>query len=201
MKDILKKIHNYRWYLLWFAALFVLLSYLAINREHRGRFGDLFIDDTKYSAEIKAAAKKHGLPPELVRAVVRKESGFDHGAEGKAGEIGLMQILPDGAVADWARINNRPKPAELDLFDAELNLDIGCWYLGRALRKWQKYRHGTELALAEYNAGAKNSNRWKPDTFNGKVVERIDFPVTRNYVQVIMKNYRKYCAESKSLAR
>ena len=201
MKNILKKIHNYRWYLLWFAALLILLSYLAVNRESRGKLANLFIDDTKYASEIAAAAKKHGLPPELVRAVVRKESGFDREAEGKAGEIGLMQILPEGAAADWARVNNERKPVGLELYNVEVNLEIGCWYLGRAYRKWKKYRYGTELALAEYNAGAKNSNRWKPDKLDGEVVGRIDFPVTRNYVQVIMKNYRKYSAESKKLSR
>ena len=201
MKNFLKKCQKYRWYLLWFASLFVLLVYLAVNRTSRSKLNDWFIDDTKYAAEISAAARKHDLPPELVRAVVRKESGFDHEAEGNAGEIGLMQILPAGAVADWARVNNKRRPDGLELFNPELNLEIGCWYLGRAFKKWKKYRHCIELALAEYNAGAKNSNRWKPDTPDGEVVKRIDFPGTRNYVQVIMKNYRKYCAESKSLSR
>ena len=159
------------------------------------------VDDRSFDKEIAAAAAKYDLDPDLVRAVVYEESRFNPREVGNAGEIGLMQIMPKLAAADWAKANKQPLPTRDELFDPELNLEIGCWYLGRAFRKWKKYRHGTELALAEYNAGAKNSNRWKPEKLDGDVVGRIDFPVTRNYVQVIMKNYRKYSAESKSLSR
>ena len=159
------------------------------------------VDDFRFEQEICKAAKKYDLDPLLVRALIYEESRFDPAKVGGAGEIGLMQIMPSLAAEDWAKAHKRSRPIRERLFSVELNLEIGCWYLGRAFKKWKKYRHGIELALAEYNAGAKNSNRWKPDTPDGEVVKRIDFPGTRNYVQVIMKNYRKYCAESKSLSR
>ena len=153
---------NLRYWLL-ISALLIAAAFIFSDGDVRQGLRNSFIDDTKFAIEIKQAAEKHGLPPELVRAVVRKESGFDPYAKGKAGEIGLMQILPSGAVADWARVNQKKVPSGSQLYDVKLNLEIGCWYLGRALDKWKNYRCGTELSLAEYNAGAKNSIRWKPD--------------------------------------
>lgn len=185
------------WFLI--SALLIAAAYIFSDGDVRSRVRDRFIDDTKFAFEIKQAAEKHGIPPELVRALIRKESGFDPYAKGKAGEIGLMQILPAGSVADWARVNQQKAPPVSQLYDVKLNLEIGCWYLGRALDKWKNYRCGTELALAKYNAGAKNSSRWKPDAPDGDVISRIDFPVTCNYVKIIMKNYRKYLSESGSL--
>ena len=187
-------------YLLCISALLIALAYIFSDGDIRRKLRDGFVDDTKFAIEIKQAAEKHGLPPELVRALIRKESGFDPYAKGKAGEIGLMQILPSGAVADWARVNQKKVPSGSQLYNVKLNLEIGCWYLGRALNKWKNYRCGTELALAEYNAGAKNASRWKPDTPDGDVVSRIDFPLTCNYVKTIMKNYRKYLSESEDLS-
>lgn len=187
-------------YLFCISALLIALVYIFSDGDIRRKLRDGFVDDTKFAFEIKSAAEKYGIPPELVRAVVYKESRFDPLAEGKAGEIGLMQVLPGGAVADWARLNNRKAPPQFRLYDVQLNLEIGCWYLGRALEKWKAYRCGTELALAEYNAGAKNASRWKPDTPDGDVVSRIDFPLTCNYVKTIMKNYRKYLSESEDLS-
>ena len=176
-------------------ALAVLAYFILTDRERRWK--DFFIDDTLYADEIAAAAQKHQLPPELVRALIRQESGFNKDAVGAAGEIGLMQILPEGAAAEWARINKLPRPSKRELFQVETNLDIGCWYLARAATRWKKYRCFRELALSEYNAGAKNAARWKPQTTNGDVIKRIDFPLTRKYVAEIMNNYRKYILDKK----
>lgn len=159
---------------------------------------DLFIDDTRYSAEISAAAKRHGISELLIRELIRKESRFDAGAVGASGEIGLMQLLPSGAAAEWARVNQQPPPQPRELFSVELNLDIGCWYLARALKRWAKYRCSVELALAEYNAGAKNASRWAPASVEeADVVSRIDFPVTRDYVQGIMRRYQREIGKCK----
>ena len=151
-----------------------------------------------HTAAIAAAAKKHGLPEALVRAVVRKESGFRSRTVGKKGEIGLMQLLPQGAAGEWARVHKRPVPSRRELFHPERNLDIGCWYLSVTLNRWRRYRHGTELALADYNAGIRHARRWAPKNLSGDVVSRIDWPGTRQYVTDIMKfrdQERKFLAK------
>ncbi|MBE6376209.1 MAG: lytic transglycosylase domain-containing protein [Lentisphaerae bacterium] len=177
-------------------AVLTILAYLILSERVRNS-RPLFIDDTLYAEEIAYAAKKYQLPPELIRALIRRESGFDKNAVGGAGEIGLMQILPQGAVAEWARIKKCPMPSKRELFDIKTNLDIGCWYLARAAGYWKNYRCYRELALAEYNAGRKNAERWKPRTTNGDVIKKIDFPATRKYVSEIMSHYRKYLLNKK----
>ncbi len=150
-----------------------------------------FYNADTFKTEISTAAKKYGLPVNLVKALIRQESKFYPRAIGKDGEIGLMQIHPAGAAAEWARINRCPVPSPAQLMDVNVNLDIGCWYLARAINKWKQYRHGTELALAQYNAGAANAAKWKPSAKDGEVIPLITWPGTRQYVINIMKNYRK----------
>ena len=53
---------------------------------------DWFVDDTKYHDEIVAAARRHGLDPDLVRALIFRESRFNPQARGSRGEVGLMQF-------------------------------------------------------------------------------------------------------------
>ena len=162
---------------------------------------DMFIGRGDYDAEIAAAAKKHGLDPDLVRALIYQESRFRANKRGKKGEIGLMQVLPAGAAAEWARVNKRRPPSSLALYNVELNLDIGCWYLARAKRRWRTYAHGTELALAEYNAGTSRAREWAPKAPDGEVIPRVKIASTRKYVSDIMKRYRKYAAETAEAER
>lgn len=159
-----------------------------------------FVNDGDHAAEIAAAAKKHGLDPELVRALVYQESRFRAGKRGKKGEIGLMQVLPKGAAAEWARVNKRRVPSNRELFGVETNLDIGCWYLARAKRRWSAYDHGTELALAEYNAGPTKAREWAPPDKRGEVIPRIRIASTKKYVADIMGRYRSY-AKARAAAK
>jgi soluble lytic murein transglycosylase len=153
---------------------------------------DWLVNDRLFSDEIRAAALKHKLDPQLVRSVVFQESRFDPFTRGNRGEYGLMQVLPSGSVADWARINRKPVPTAEELTDPVVNLEIGCWYLARAMKRYSEYRNGTVLALAMYNAGIRRSEKWKPPVKNGDVVSRITIKSTRRYVTQIMKRYRRY---------
>ena len=154
------------------------------------------VDDHRYHTEIAVAARRHGIDPELVRAVIWQESRFDAAAVGAAGEIGLMQILPGGAVAEWARVMRCPAPPERQLFRPEVNLEIGCFYLARALRRWEGYRCATELALCQYNAGESRAKRWQPDDPQTEdIIDRITIDTTREYVKAIMKRYHQYDRE------
>ncbi len=170
----------------------VAMAFAICNRE---ALRDMFYGTGDYDAEIAAAAARHGLDPDLVRALVYQESRFRANKRGKKGEIGLMQVLPSGAAAEWARVNKRRRPSSLALYNVELNLEIGCWYLARAKKnRWKNYRHGTELALAEYNAGTSRSREWAPERPDGEVLPRVKIPSTKKYVTEIMKRYRKYAA-------
>ena len=155
---------------------------------------DWLVNDRLFSDEIRAAALKHKLDPQLVRSVVFQESRFDPFAIGKAGEIGLMQLMPPGkpgAPEEWARVHRVKCPSRWKLFRIDTNINIGCWYLARALKKWQRYRCCTELALIEYNAGSKYADLYKPENYDGEVIPRIKIVSTKKYVSEIMANYRR----------
>ena len=178
------------------AGAVLVLCGIAFSAHALHRSG-IFVDDTRYWKEISEISVKYGVDPQLVRAVVFQESRFDRRAVGSKGEVGLMQIHLDGAAADWARLHKQPVPTHASLMAAELNLEIGVWYLARALKNWEKYKGQIALALVQYNAGAARANRWKPDTCGGEVISRIKIPSTRDYVVKITERYRKYSEEKK----
>lgn len=142
---------------------------------------------------IESAARRYGVDSRLIKAVIYQESRFDRKARGRAGEIGLMQLMPGAAVVDWARHHQVDVPVNGLLFDPELNIEIGTWYLARALKRWERYRCRIELALCQYNAGESRANEWKPDDYNDDVIDRIKFESTRSYVLSVMRKYREYC--------
>ena len=172
------------------AAVVALLAFLSCEKIINPK--RWFVNESDYSTEIAAAAKRHGLDPALVRSLVFQESSFKADKRGGRGEIGLMQVLPSGAAAEWARVKKRRRPFDWELFDVDLNLEIGCWYLARAMNRWKEYRHGTELALAEYNAGPSQARKWAPANRNGEVIPLIRIASTKKYVTEIMDRYRSY---------
>ena len=145
-----------------------------------------------YDGIILETADRYGVDPALVKAVIWRESRFRPYVRGKAGEIGLMQIMPDKAVVDWAKRFRVPVPNRGALFTPRLNIEIGTWYLGNALRRWAAYQDRLPLALCEYNAGIRRANAWKPADKNGRVRDRITIASTRSYVDAVLARYEEY---------
>ena len=85
-----------------------------------------------------------------------------------------------------------------DLFDAKTNLDVGAWYLQRALERWRDRDDPVPFALAEYNAGRSNVDRWITASGRGAeataadLFNAIDFPSTKKYLAEITLRYRYY---------
>ena len=146
-----------------------------------------------YDAIIDRTARRHCVDSRLVRAVIMQESGFRLNVRGPCGEVGLMQVRPDtkGATQDWADSHRINKPCPGIVADPEMNIEIGVWYLARALRHWRKYDDCIPLALSEYNAGWSKADTWKPVLYDGKAIERISYRPTRAYVQGILKKYNE----------
>jgi len=142
------------------------------------------------------AASKHGLPLALVKAVVWRESDFEVRAVGGAGERGLMQVT-SGAAQDWARVHRIRSFRETDLFDPRTNLEVGTWYLARAIRRWTE--EGADrpevFGLAEYNAGITRARRWASHTPGMKAhefLDAVDFPTTKAYIRSILRRNELY---------
>lgn len=151
--------------------------------------------ENRYAAIIKVASFENGLDPLLVKAVIKRESRFNPNALGKKGEIGLMQVTPTVG-REHASIKRLEKFSPQELYDPTLNVQIGCWYLAKAMRCYEDFNDPVPFALAYYNAGATNSERWLQSTSNrgdtGEFLAAITYPGTRNYIRYIVRWWKLY---------
>jgi soluble lytic murein transglycosylase-like protein len=114
---------------------------------------------------IQKAASRYNLAPELIRSVIRVESGFRADAVSPAGAKGLMQLMPETA-SDLG---------VTDPFNVVQNIDGGARYLRQML---DRFGGRLDLALAAYNAG--------PGAVE-KHDGRVPYPETREYVKRVMR--------------
>jgi soluble lytic murein transglycosylase len=156
-------------------------------------------DYKRYDSLITQIANEHLLDPRLVKAVVWRESRFQADMIGKNSERGLVQVS-EIAARDWAKANSVPNFEPNQLFNPEINLEIGCWYLGKALQRWNSQLEPVPFALAEYNAGKSRVDRWirvalqrnKQPLSAEAFEDSIDFPSTAHYVRTILARYDFY---------
>lgn len=150
-----------------------------------------------YDRLIVGVAEKHRIPPELLKAIIWQESRFRPGKVGTSGERGLMQV-GEGAATDWARAEKISGFLPTDLLDPRTNVLAGGWYFARALDHWKNRDDPLPFALAEYNAGKARVDRWIAATGLGEqataadLLDAIDFPGTRRYVESILERYQFY---------
>ena len=148
---------------------------------------------TRYDYIIAQAATKYGLDFHLVKSLIYEESWFNRDAHGKAGEMGLMQITPVAA-DDYAQAGKVKIHIE-DLYDPELNVEVGCWYLRVSIDRYKDFEDPLPYALARYNAGEARVNKWlePPPRDHSEpaqnFLDRIDYPSTRHYVKNILRRY------------
>lgn len=151
----------------------------------------------KYDRLIHSVAARHEVDPLLVKAVVWRESAFHPNKVGTSGERGLMQVT-EIAAEDWARAEKVETFLPTDLFDPKTNLDVGVWYLSRALERWKERDNPIPFALAEYNAGKSRVDRWINGSQQGDaatsahLIEQMDFPTTKKYIGDITARYEFY---------
>jgi soluble lytic murein transglycosylase len=153
----------------------------------------------RYDQYIAEAGAKYNVSPELIRAVIWRESAFDEKAKGLAQERGLMQVTPV-AGQEWAKAQKLENFEPDDLFNSRTNIHAGTWYLGRALDRWDQADEPEVFALAEYNAGRSQALRWAKDLnplASSAFYARMDYPSTKSYVSDIMNRYHFYCTKSR----
>jgi soluble lytic murein transglycosylase len=146
---------------------------------------------------ILAAAKRYGLEPGIIKAIVWRESGFDPSIRGQAKEYGLMQVRA-AAAGEWAGAERIPQFQCDTLLSPSTNTLAGAWYLRKLLRRYSQTDNPMAYALADYNAGRKNALRWMRGsaiTNSASFLDQMDFPGTRRYIEAILKRRERYSKE------
>jgi soluble lytic murein transglycosylase len=159
-----------------------------------GFLGPDFIDTLPRAYEwlVVPAARRYGLDPNLLLAVMRVESAFQKHIVSYAGAVGLMQIMPrTGNLIAHTLGHDDFTPA--DLLDPRLNLEFAAWYLSSLIHRFEGR---LPLAIASYNGGPHNVRRWIQESADGTpldvLLERIPFTQTHRYVRKVLTHYEAY---------
>jgi soluble lytic murein transglycosylase-like protein len=155
---------------------------LVLSPQDRTASGDrydmlLLAKATQYDSIIEHAAIAAAVEPNLLRAVIVVESGFNSHAVSKRGAVGLMQLMP--ATASRFGVSNA--------YDARQNVHAGARYLKFLI---DRFGHDVRLALAAYNAGEEAVDR------NGGQIP--PFSETLAYVPRVLKIYKMLGEQSRS---
>ena len=124
-----------------------------------------------YRPIVTGHARNYHLDPALLAAVIDVESKFNADARSSSGAIGLMQLLPTTAHGIAVHTGGS-RFRTSDLYNPELNVRYGAWYLRHLLDRYGDER----TALAAYNAGQNNVDHWLADGSG------VRFAETRAYV-------------------
>ncbi|HOV79899.1 MAG TPA: lytic transglycosylase domain-containing protein [Bacillota bacterium] len=164
------------------AVVIFLLILFFVNLGDIGRFFYPF----PYRETTFQYARRFGVDPFLIAAVIKGESNFNKYAVSDRGARGLMQIMPEtggwvaGQLGDTAFNPDQ-------LFDPETNIKYGSWYIADLAEEF----HGDPvLVLAAYNGGRSNVKEWLANrelTGGESTVEQIPFPETRHFVKKVLK--------------
>ena len=146
-----------------------------------------------YSDEVFRFSNKYGHDVLLVYSLIREESRYNPNAVSSSNARGLMQLI-SGTANDSAREVGIQQYSFNKLFEPEVNVELGSFYLRKVL---DRYNGEIPLGLASYNAGPNRVAEWvdsigyyKFDEF----IEKIPITETRNYVKRILRSYGAYNA-------
>jgi len=139
---------------------------------------------------IREQARAKHLDPSLIAGVIYAESKFNDSTSA-AGALGMMQLLP--STADFiAQRTGGTRFTTADLATPDINIRYGSWYLRYLLNR---YGGDVVLALAAYNGGMGNVDRWVAEAGaqgHRLRVAEIPFPETRAYVQRVLDARQRY---------
>lgn len=141
-----------------------------------------------YDEYIQKYAQEFQVDRSFISAIIARESHYDAKAESRVGARGLMQVMQD--TGEWVsgRLGVRPYSYEL-LFEPELNIRFGTWYLGYLSAQF----NGNPVMIASaYHAGASNVKLWAMKYAEDKrtlPMDRIPTEDTKDYVQKVMNAY------------
>lgn len=145
----------------------------------------------KYSEYIEKYANENEVDPLLIYSIIKAESNFEKNVVSSSNAIGLMQLLPETA-EEIANQQGYDYIAKESLYNPEINIQIGTKYFTNLMKM---YKNCIPVALAAYNAGIGNVEKWIQNGTikkDGSDIENIPFKETNNYVRKILRDYEIY---------
>lgn len=143
----------------------------------------------RYEEHINKYSDEYCLDKYMVMALIKAESNYIYDAHSGVAR-GLMQITSE--TAQWIAEKMNIEFEEEDIENPEININMGCYYLKYLI----DYYGGEEkLALAAYNAGMGNVNKWLADSSlssDGNSIDVIPFGETERYIEKIEKGTKAY---------
>ncbi len=147
-----------------------------------------------YASYVLTESNKYDLEPELIWAIMRQESGFFVEAISRSNAKGLMQVIP--STWDWLAELQQETPA--NPFDVASNIRYGVYYINWLAGYFEDYAADAELMIASYNRGQGYIRRLFEGDFVNQdkdlLYREIDSLETREYLQIVTKNYLIYKA-------
>lgn len=142
------------------------------------------VTSVKYEKAFEVYADEYNVDKALLMAVAKTESGFNKDAKSSAGAIGVMQLMP--ATAEWVASELGEEYKKENLYNAEVNIKYGSFYLSYLVRKYENLIY----ALACYNAGEGVVSSWdNPENFSS---EDIKYAETKNFVKKVLTHYEAF---------
>jgi soluble lytic murein transglycosylase len=129
-------------------------------------------------------------PPYYLYAIMRKESGYDPHIVSYADARGLLQMIPP-TTRRVARVLGIPYTEDM-LYEPELNIRLGSWYIGRL---YHKFKGQVPLAAGSYNSGPRPVMRWVSQHGHrpiDELVELVSYTQTRGYMKKVTEVYARY---------
>ena len=142
-----------------------------------------------YASTVVKYSEENNLDPYFICAVIDTESGFDAEAVSSVGAKGLMQLMPE--TAKWIAGKLGEEYSEDSLTNPDTNIRYGTWYLRYLL---DMYDGDETCAIAAYNAGHSNVDKWRDSIPEGNSISKEDIPFeeTKNYVKKVNFAYDVY---------
>jgi soluble lytic murein transglycosylase len=159
--------------------------YRQVSTQKRELFTSKKPINNSFTPIVNDSSARYGVEPQLIMSVIKAESDFNTNAHNKGSNArGLMQITP------IAEIDIKKAGVQInDIYNPKQNIEAGTYYLSKLIKKF----NDVPLALAAYNAGMGNVNKWMKqygtswnDISKGLSRDGI-FKETRDYVSKIVK--------------
>ena len=171
-------------------SIFLLIYFILFRVVELDRIIMKKIYPLKYSEYVEKYSKEYDIDPYMVYAIIKAESNFNENAKSASNAVGLMQIMEATAIETANKMDLNV--TEEDLFNPELNINIGLKYFSNLVNK---YNDNYYLAIIAYNAGIGNVDKWITDGTikeDASDIENVPFKETNNYVRKILRDYEIY---------